>query len=114
MGFGVFLCSASYLFTPMVLRVRETPTQVSINGNDYWPDHIFVAIYIGQFIHGSCVCFGISAYDLVFITFTMTMSYRFRTMTEILKLLNYVGKRDDKKDRKILVDLYKMHLSVLE
>lgn len=110
----VFVATCFYLFNPVFMRVRETPTQVSINGNDYWPDHVFALIYLGQFIHGVCVGFGLTAYDDVFIQFTMSMSYRFRTLTELLKLLNYSGERNNQKDRQILVDIYKLHLSVLE
>lgn len=110
----IVLGTLAFLFTPIVTGVRETPTQLSINGNDYWPDRTFVLIYIGQFVHGSCVGFGLTGYDDVFIQFTMTMSYRFRTMTELLGLLNYKGNRDYSKDRQVLVDIYQMHLEVLE
>lgn len=103
-----------YVFNPIFMRVRETPTQVSINGNTDWPDHIFVLIYLGEIMHGFCVMCGVSAYDNVFVQFTMSMAYRFRTMKELLELLNYSGQRDNQRDRRILVDLYKMHLSVLK
>lgn len=103
-----------YVIQPIVLRVRKTPTPISINGNDYWPTHIFGIIYLGQFINAIIHGCGLSAYDGVFIQCTMTMSYRFRTLKEVLNLLNYSGPRDDQRDRQILVDIYKMHLSVLE
>lgn len=113
---SAFVCASTllYLFQPLVSGNRETPTQVNINGNDYWPIRIFLMIYLGQFIHGVCVGFGITAYDDVFIQCIMVMSYRFKTLGELLKLLNYDGLRDEKRDRKILVDVYKMHLSALE
>lgn len=109
---GIGTCA--YLFQPIVTGVRETPTQVSINGNDYWPDHIFYMIYLAQFTHGCCVGLGMIGYDNIFIQFTMAMSYRFRTMTELLHLLDYSGERSEAKDRQVLVDIYKMHLKVLE
>lgn len=114
MAYFILMGSASYLFQPIVLRVRETPTQVSINGNDNWPDHIFVLIYLGQFAHGVCVAFGLTSYDSVFVQCMMAMSYRFRTLKELLNLLSYQGPRDSNRDRKILTDVYKMHLDVLE
>lgn len=110
----ILMGSAGYLFQPIVLRVRQTPTQVSINGNDYWPDHIFALIYLGQFAHGICVAFGMTSYDSIYIQLMMALSYRFRTLSEMLTLLDYPGPRDDGKDRRILTNVYKMHLNVLE
>lgn len=112
---GLVIAAGSfYVLKPIILRIRETPTRIFINGNDYWADHVFLLIYLGQTLHAFCIGLGVSAYDDVFIQFTMSMRYRFRTMTELLSLLNYLGDRDDQRDHRILVDICEMHHSVLE
>lgn len=103
----------SYVLQPLINGNRETPAVISINGVTYWPLHIFLAIYAGQVLYAFCVFFILCAYDVIFIQCVLTMSYRFRTMCEILKLLNYSGPRLDEKDKQIIVDVYLMHLSVL-
>lgn len=75
---------------------------------------IFVIIYVGQVLYGLCVFFLLSGYDAIFMQCTMTMSYRFRTMSQLLLLLNYPGSRDSAKDTEIIRLIYKMHLGVLE
>lgn len=106
--------AASYLLQPLVLGNRATPTLVSINGVVYWPLHTFLVIYVGQVIYGLCVFFLLSGYDAIFIQSIMTMSYRFRAMSELLQLLNYTGPRDEQKDKDLIGLIYRMHLSVLE
>lgn len=106
--------AASYLLQPLVLGNRATPTLVSVNGVVYWPTHTFLVIYVGQVIYGLCVFFLLSGYDAIFIQCIMTMSYRFRTMAELLQLLNYAGPRDEQKDKDLIGMIYRMHLSVLE
>lgn len=108
----------SYLLQPLLRGNRETPTIVSINDVVYWPMSIFLAIYVGQVIYGLCVCFLLSGYDAIFIQCIMTMSYRFKTMAQLLILLHEQPgdreqKRDDAKDREVIGLVYKMHLSVL-
>lgn len=114
MSIFVVIGAFAYALQPVLLRVHETPTQVSINGNDQWPLHTFVLIYVAQVTTGVILALGICGYDNVFIQCSMVMSYRFRTMSQLLNLLNYKGPRDAGKDRQVLVDVYKMHLSVLE
>lgn len=87
---------------------------VSIDGNDYWPGPAFFLLYCCQVCHAAFSGFGLAAYDGVFLQITMSLTYRFTTMRELLNLLDYQGKRDNGKDRQILVDIYKMHYSVLE
>lgn len=57
-----------------------------------------------------------AGYDVIFIQCIMLMKYRFRTMTEMLQLLQFseVTKGDALKKNEILVDIYKMHVNVLE
>lgn len=76
--------------------------------------HTFLVIYVGQVIYGLCVFFLLSGYDAIFIQCIMTMSYRFRAMSELLQLLNYTGPRDEQKDKDLIGLIYRMHLSVLE
>lgn len=106
--------AASYLLQPLLKGNRETPTIISIDGVVYWPMRIFVIIYVGQVLYGLCVFFLLSGYDAIFMQCTMTMSYRFRTMSQLLLLLNYPGSRDSAKDTEIIRLIYKMHLGVLE
>lgn len=110
----ILMGTSTYLFQPIIMRVRETPTQVSLNGNNDWPDHVFFLLYLGQFTHGVCAGLGMTSYDSAFIMCIMSMAYRFRTLTQMLTLLDYTGTRNDQKDRQILDDIYKMHIDVLE
>lgn len=114
MSICVVIGAFAYALQPVLLRVHETPTQVSINGNDQWSLPVFVLIYVTQVTTGVILALGICGYDNVFIQCSMVMSYRFRTMGQLLSLLNYKGPRDARKDMQVLVDVYKMHLSVLE
>lgn len=108
---------ALYLLTPFLsLNERALPTPVSINGNTFWPMKTYVAIYLGQSIYAFSGMCAMGGYDVIFIQCIMLMKYRFRTLIEMLKLLKSsdVDQRDDRKDKEILVDIYKMHLNVLE
>lgn len=98
------------------MNERALPTPVYINGNTFWPMKTYVAIYLGQSIYAFSGMCAMGGYDVIFIQCIMLMKYRFRTLIEMLKLLKSsdVDQRDDRKDKEILVDLYKMHLNVLE
>lgn len=102
---------------PMLLRVRETPTRIIINGDEAkdWPHHLFALIYVTQCFYALCCATTIFAYDGVFILIAMSLRYRFRVLAQLLlSSLSYPGPRDHRKDRRILLDIYKIHLSVLE
>lgn len=110
----ILMGCVGYVIQPIVLRVRETPTQISINGDDNWSDHIYVLLYLAQCAHCYCAAFGMTSYDSIFIQCMMSIGYRFRTLSEMLTLLDYPGARDERKDRRILTYVYKMHLNVLQ
>lgn len=54
---------------------------ISYDGNLYHSRSLFLAIYLGQILHGLCVFLRISAYDAIFMQCIMVMTYKFRTMT---------------------------------
>lgn len=104
----------SYAINPIWKRFTETPTQLSINGNSDWSFPIYHLIYGSQLIYCYYGFVAMSAYDLFFIQCIMQLSYRFTTMSDLLSLLQETGERNARKDKEVLVDIYKMHLDVLE
>lgn len=103
-----------YLVMPLWEGNRSMPTPISIGGNKYWSLQVWLVLYCGQIIHGCCVFFALSGYDTIFIQCTMLMKYRFRMMSNMLSLLRDTKQSDSRKHKEILVDVYKMHLDVLE
>lgn len=81
---------------------------------------IYILIYFGQVVYGLCVCFLLSGYDAIFIQCIMTISYRFRSMANLLQLITEgpsseqpLMERDHAKDRQLIDEVYKMHVQVL-
>lgn len=93
---------------------QSLPTPISVNGNECWPFRVYLALYLGQFIHAFCVVCGLSGYDVIFIQCLLVMKYRFRMMSNMLSLLQDIKQRDSEKHKEILVDVHKMHLDVME
>ena len=105
-----------YLTLPLLEGNRATPTPVSIDGVilSQVSFKYFVLIYGGEFLHAFFVFLVISGFDAIFIQCIMSMTFRFRTMRELLNLLSDCSKLQPEEQKEILVDIYKMHLNVLE
>lgn len=110
----VGLAVTFYLLLPLWEGNRSTPTPLSYNGNLYYTRTLFLTIYFGQILHGFCVFLAIGAYDAIFIQCIMVMTYKFRAMTELLRLLAICDDLKAEEQKEILVDIYKIHLNVLE
>lgn len=113
---SVFVCVALlfYLVNPLVQGNRMTPTPLSFGGVTYLSMPRFVSLYLLQSIHSLCVAFTLCGYDAIFITCIMLMTYKFRTMGRLLELLHDCSVIDAKEQKVILVDIYKMHMDLLE
>lgn len=74
---------------------------------------MFIAHYVGQAIHGVFVVTAISGYDAIFIQCIMLMTYKFKTMVDLLHILKDCREKDQLQQQQVLVDLHKMHLNVL-
>lgn len=103
-----------YLGQPLLIGNRAVPTTVSIDGVHYFTFRVFVSIYLGQILHGICVFLVLSGYDAIFIQSTMLMTYKFKTMIDLLQLLKDCQETRPAAQKQILVDICKMHLNVLE
>lgn len=106
---------STYAIFPVFIGFSELPTQISINGKDDWTFPNYQIIYGLQLIYCFYGIGAMIAFDCVFIQCVMQFTYRFQTLSDLLSLLRETDQpRNSKKDKQILVDIYKMHLDVQE
>lgn len=110
----IFSAVGFYVSLPMWQGNQLTPTPLTFGGQMYTSGSVYLTTYGAQMIHAFCVSLTLSGYDAIFILCTMIMTYRFKTMIELLKLLQDCTTKDGPSQREIIVDIYKMHLELLE
>lgn len=105
-----------YISVPVLFQTGGTPTPVIWNGvreTDFrlpvWMFWYMLFIVNGYFVVQSSL-----ASECFFATTSIVIGHRLATITNLLKLLNYPGKRDKSRDKRILRDCHLMHLEVLE
>lgn len=75
---------------------------------------LFLVIYLGQSIHGLFAFAALTGYDAIFIQCIQLMTYRFRIMSNLLKLLCDCEKMPPEEQTEVLIDVCKMHLDTLK
>lgn len=73
-----------------------------------------MTIYLLQMLHCYLIFFGATGFDAVFMQGIMILSYKFRSMTGLLGLLDNCSEQEEGVQREILVDIHKMHLDILQ
>lgn len=88
--------------------------RIIIHGNGAHSTELFLIIYFVQSIHATCVFLALVGYDTIFIQCTMLLGFRFETLGELVVLLGDCTKVASSLQRKILVEMYRMHQNTLE
>lgn len=98
------------------MSVLDLPTPLVFNAvpSSDWPLGLFIFLYLDFSYNGLLVLFNSLSDGSFFIFNVVIMGNRFRTITDILKLLNYDGPRNRPWDQKILTDCCLLHAEVLE
>lgn len=116
--FKVFTYCAGvlYLFEPLAMGDGRLPTQLYWNGlrDDHLPTHMFYFFYISFGLNSiSVVCYIVSI-EGFFLLSMFVIGNRFAFIGDILRLLNYQGVRNRKRDRNIIQAACYIHLEVFE
>lgn len=105
-----------YICTPMLHRTKTLPTPIIYNGVSesefFTPFYLFC--YVALFYSTLNVVLSMMATDCFFAITAIMLGNRFATMSGLMKLLNYEGERDRKKDQELIKYCYLMHLEVME
>lgn len=103
-----------FVLQPIYLGNRATPILIAFNGEvHYYSIPVFLTIYLGQAIHGSCVVILVCGYDAIFIQAIMQITIQYRIMRNTLGLLKKCDTTRSSSQRDVLVHLWKLHTSSL-
>lgn len=101
------------LLVPLLAGERKTPVVVSLGGETYHPLPLFVALYLAQCTH-VCYCAVMCGFDGFFMQCIQQLSYKYRTMSDLLKMLRNCQDMAVETQTGTLGLIYRMHVGTLK
>lgn len=110
------IAGINYIGQPLFTRTKTLPTPIVWHGQSETDFSIpmYLALYVALTYSTYNVVLSIMATDCFFAISAIILGNRFVTIGGLLKMLNYAGERDRKKDQEIIKCCYLMHLEVME
>lgn len=111
-----FTVAYLYSFYPLVIGSEHLPTPIVYKGvpDTEYSLITFLVLYALLFVNAYKLAYSAVSNECFFAMSVFIFGNRFATIKDLLKLLNYSGPRDKKKDKEIIKMCYMMHLELYE